>query len=451
MPQVPQSVHLQEAFSAALSNRQVRRLTCIISLILCTGILAGAQDPLPLQESDLKFVDSQKGFKQGLYVIPLPVLSYSSDLGLQYGAYVDMYDYGREPSIFPRYFHHFHVEASHYTKGQTFVYGEYESEFLIPGVRFITSLTWQNDPLYQFYGFNGSVTPYDRTLDRREGVAYYCYRRDMLRFLASFQGRLGRNWGWMAALNMRRIRSGDLDFDAYDSSNTLFHKYTGEGLIHEDELSGALCEFLGGVKYDTRDFEPDPSSGVWGELYLNGSPDLFSTGYPYLKAALRWRHYITPGPTWLTLAYHLGYQTTLLGNPPFYVEQNISTIQVRQGCAEGLGGINTLRGVLGNRLVGDAYAWANFEIRLRILQFNLAGIDFAVSLNPFFDTGMIVKPFRLADSQELLRLARILHCSAGTGLKLGMDSNFMMSVEWGMPFRSDDGRSSLYFALNYIF
>ena len=429
----------------------MRRFWSIILLILYTGIAAGAQDPLPLQESDLKFVRSQNGFKQGLYVIPLPILGYSSDLGFQYGGYVDLYDYGREPSIFPKFFHHLHAEASHYTKGETFIHGGYDSDFLIPGVRFIASVTWQNDPLYQFYGFNGSVTPYNPLLDRRDGIAYYCYRRDLLRFLTSFQGRIRGKWGWMAALNVQRIRSSNLDFKAYDSEKTLFHDYTESGLIHQDELSGWLGEFLGGIKYDSRDFEPDPSSGVWAELYLNGSPDFFSTGYPYLKAAMHWRHYFTPGPTRLTFAYHLAYQTTLAGNPPFYMQQNISTIQIRQGCAEGLGGINTLRGVLGNRLVGDAYAWGNFEIRLRIIQFSIAGIDFAVAMNPFLDAGMIVKPYRLGNDAEQLRLAMLPHASAGTGFKIGMDSNFMMSAEWGMPFRKDDGRSSVYFALNYIF
>ena len=410
-----------------------------------------AQDVLPLDESDLKFVEKeQRGFKRGISILPFPILSYSSDLGLQLGGYVDLYDYGSEPSIFPKYFHHFHIEASHYSKGQIFVHGEYESSFLIPGVRFITSLTWQDDPLYQFYGFNGAVTKYDPSLDRRNGTAFYSYKRHMLRFLSSFQGKIGGNWDWMAALNFRHIKSSDLTLDAYDASNTLFRQYVDSQIIRADELKGTLCEILLGAKYDTRDFEPDPSRGIWSEIYLNGSPDFFRTGYPYLKASLRWRHYITPGPTWLTLAYHLGYQTTLLGNAPFYVQQNISTIQIRQACAEGLGGINTLRGIIGNRLVGDAYAWANFEIRLRILQFQVAGIDFSLALNPFLDAGMITKPYRLTD-MELRKEACKPHASAGIGGKMGMDSNFMMSVEWGMPFDKNDGRSSIYFGLNYIF
>lgn len=428
----------------------MRYASGILILVLCAGFQAFAQDPLPLDESDLKVVNSQKGFKRGIAVLPLPILSYSSDLGFQLGGYVDMYDYGSEPSIFPNYFHHFHLEIAHYTKGQNFVHGEYESSFLIPGVHFITSFTWQDDPLYQFYGFNGSVNQYNPALDRNDGIAYYCYKRRMLRFLASFQGSLGGNWGWMAALNARHYKSGDIDMAAYDSMNTLFRSYTEAGIIHQDELSGALVEFLGGVKYDTRDFEPDPTRGFWAELYLNGSPDFFGTGYPYLKASVHWRHYITPGPDWFTFAYHLAYQTTVLGNPPFYVQQSISTIQVRQACADGLGGINTLRGILGNKLIGDAYAWSNWELRFRILQFRLADTDFSIALNPFLDAGMITRPYRLEDA-SYKSLACKPHASAGSGIKIGVDSNFVLSAEFGLPFDREDGRYGIYFGLNYIF
>lgn len=429
----------------------MRYFACILTCVLCLGHFVHAQDVLPLEESDLKFIEKeQKGFKRGLSIMPFPIASYNSDLGFQFGAYADLYDYGYEPSIYPKYFHHFHIEASHYTKGQNFVHGEYESSFLIPGVRFITSLTWQDDPLYQFYGWNGAVNTYDPLLDRNNGIAFYSYKRQLLRFLSSFQGSIGGKWSWMAALNFRYIKSGDLDFDAFDSDNTLFRQYTDKQMIRPDELKGLLGEILCGVKYDSRDFEPDPSHGIWSEVYLNGSPDFFGTGYPYLKAAVHWRHYITPGPTWLTFAYHLAYQTTLLGNPPFYVEQDISTIQIRQACAEGLGGINTLRGIVSNRLVGDAYAWGNFELRFRILQFQLAGFDFALALNPFLDAGMITRPFRLEDP-DMRALACKPHATAGIGGKIAMNTNLVLSAEWGKPFDKNDGRSGLYFGLNYIF
>ena len=44
-----------------------------------------------------------------------------------------------------------------------------------------------------------------------------------------------------------------------------------------------------------------------------------------------------------------------------------------------------------------------------------------------------------------------LHCSAGSGIKLVMNRNFIVSAEYARPFRRADGESAVYIALNYIF
>ena len=435
-----------------------RRLLCLLAALLLAVPLVRAQEPLPLTEEDYSQLSARKGLRQGISILPFPIMSYSQDLGFQFGAFAELYDYGTQPSIYPDFFHYFHLEASHYTKGQTFLHGEYDSSFVIPGVRMILSASWQYDPLYQFYGFNG-VSRYDPALDRTDGNAFYCYQRSMIRGMASFQGGIYGDFKWLGTLTYRYLSSGDFDFGGYDNTNTLFRQYRQAGIIKDDELKGSMLEILGGIRYDSRDFEKDPRKGIWAEFFLNGSPDFFGTGYPYLKAALRWRHYITPGPRWFTLAYHLGYQTTLAGNVPFYVEQNISTIQIRQTCAEGLGGINTLRGVLGNRLVGDGYAWGNLELRFRVLELELLGLNLSFGLNPFYDLGVITKPFRPAETaamlsisgDELLSRTRQLHQSAGIGFNFGLEANTMLSVEWARAFNNDDGRSSIYFAMNYVF
>ncbi|MBQ9462908.1 MAG: BamA/TamA family outer membrane protein [Bacteroidales bacterium] len=382
--------------------------------------------------------------------IALPIVGFHSDLGFQYGGYIDLFDPARN---------HYHLEVSHYTKGQTFVHGEYDSSLLIPGVRFVASATWQHDPLFNFYGFNGSVNTYNPSVDRKDGLAYYCYKRDLIRVLATFQGIIGGGFSWMGGLNFRYMSSDDLNFKGYDSKNTLFNFYRENGLIRDNELHGFLLDIIGGLKFDTRDLELDPRSGVWAELFVNGSPDFFGTSYPYLKAALRWRHYLTPFGDWLTLAYHLGYQSTVMGDAPFYMEQNISTIQIRQTCSEGLGGINTVRGVMSNRLIGRGYAWANVETRLRIFRFQLLKNDFVLGLNPFFDVGCITSPMRVDETaaafglseEDVYSRSRELHPSAGIGAKVSANGNFVFSVEFGKPFRAEDGLYGLYFALNYVF
>ena len=44
-----------------------------------------------------------------------------------------------------------------------------------------------------------------------------------------------------------------------------------------------------------------------------------------------------------------------------------------------------------------------------------------------------------------------IHFSAGAGLKLSMDKNFIISAEYAIPFRKEDGPGGLYVGLNYIF
>ncbi len=436
----------------------LRRLRLVFLLALA-AFVSYAQEPEPLTEEDYARLQTRKGFKQGFSIIPLPIMGYNSDLGFQFGACADIHQYGRQPSIFPDFLYHIHVEGSHYTRGQTLLHGQYDSSHLIPGVDFVASLTWQKDPLFQFYGFNGAVTPYDSAVDRNGGMAYYCFNRNMIRLLTSMQGSLSGNWGWMAGLNYRYVRSGILDFEGYDSSRTLFGEYLDNGVLDASELSGHTADLLLGVRYDSRDFEPYPTRGIWAEAYLDGSPDFTGSGHSYLKAALRYRQYWTPGPDWLTLAWHLGYQTTLAGNSPFYMAHNISTIRIRQTCTEGLGGVNTIRGVLMNRVVGDAYAWGNFEFRVHLFSLQLLGMEIGVGANPFVDAGLITKPFRLdriaaasaAEIAELRTLATKIHASAGTGLKFSLDRNYVLTLEFGVPFDKDDGRPALYFASDFIF
>ena len=119
----------------------------------------------------------------GWNIGPLPCVSYNSDLGFQYGVCADIFNYG-DGELFPDYYHRFYVEASRYTKGQTLLHAQYDSKQLIPGLRLTGAISYQYDPLYYFYGFNGTEK-YDPSLNlnRESGIARYNYTRSMLRIL----------------------------------------------------------------------------------------------------------------------------------------------------------------------------------------------------------------------------------------------------------------------------
>lgn len=407
----------------------------------------------------LRAQESQNVVPEGWKATPMPLVGYMSDLGFIFGATSDFYDYGHNPALFPGYRHRIHAEASYSTKGRILARLEHESSFIIPGIRFSASATAQIDPLYNFYGFNGDVTSYDRSIDRRNGVAYYNYRRSLFNFRSNFEGDITPRLKWFAGLSFRYCLNEDLNHKNYDSYNTLFHFYRANGIIRDNELKGGFFEFQGGLAYDSRSSTLSPARGIYADAFMVGAPDILGTGYSYLKLCAHFRHYIQICPDWLIFAYHLAYQGTVIGEAPFYMQQNIYSTRTDQTYCEGLGGLNTLRGMMSGRLVGNDYAWANFEIRCRIVSGNVAGMEWYLALNPFFDIGVIAKPFRTAElasalgmsEAEISRLARSFHKSAGLGVKIGLDNSYMISIEGGKSFNDNDGPFNISTSINYIF
>ena len=423
----------------------MKRMFCAAALLLASAAFLGA-------------ADGDEIVKDGWNFGPLPCVSYNSDLGFQYGICADIFNY---KGVFPDYRQRFYLEASRYTKGQTLLHGQFDSKYLIPGIRTTFSASFQYDPMFLFYGLDG-IEPYDPAMDANKDTrtARYAYKRSMVRVLADFQGPVTGHLNWIAGASFWNYRLGDIEMDSYDAENTLYYKMKAAGVFSGGEADGgSRLELKAGAVLDTRENEAAPSRGIWAEAYLNGSPDLFSDGFSYLRLAAHWRQYL---PLWqdrLVFAYHLAWQGTVLGQAPFYTQQNISTLFLRQTCTDGLGGINTVRGLLAQRLVGDSYAWMNSELRIRVASFNFINQSWYVALNPFFDAGMVTRLYKgdelsafYGRSVDDLRAEALkLHMSAGGGLKLAMNQNFIVSVEMARPFKATDGGLATYIALNYIF
>ncbi|MDR1671243.1 MAG: outer membrane protein assembly factor [Alistipes sp.] len=412
---------------------------------------------------------AQEKVKTGWNFGPLPAIGYNSDLGFQLGALCDIYHYG-DGSVFPGYRHKFNIEASYYFKGSGLFHFFYDSKYLIPGkIRLTFAASYLPNPIMSFYGFNGAGSPYHRHLDKRDGVAFYSMKRDATRVLADFSGRIAGPLHWAFGASFWNYKIGDVGLKKYEAhaGNSLYNLYRRYGLINDGEASGgSRVEFKVGLTFDTRDHEAAPSRGVWAEAVVYGSPDMFHRLADYVKVAAHFRHYIPLAGDRLVAAYHLAYQGTVAGDVPFYMQSNITTPYLRQVHNEGLGSINTLRGMLYNRIVGDGIAWGNAELRIRVASFDLIGQQWYVALNPFFDAGAVVQPFRLERMREIWHdrwipdedkaliysgLDEQFHTSAGLGAKLVMNRNFIVSVEWAKPFASQDGSSGLNIGLNYIF
>lgn len=447
----------------------------LICTLLCLGVVtAFAQE----KEKEVK-----KGWSFGL----LPTATFSVDNGFQAGAFGDIYNYG-DGTTYPDPLHKISWEVSYFTKSHRMrFYLGYDSKYLIPGMRINASATYVRDPLYSFWGFNGPASlagmdnPYDYWTNKQTDINYFGMSRDMLRFLANLQGRITDNLNWAAGVNFWNWKIGDMrdpgfthegssDKHYYSKENTLFRDYQKLGIIREDEKNGGnALELNAGLVFDTRDIEAAPNRGIWAEAYLNGNV----LDHRYLKACVYFRHYIDI-PIHIpagdpVFAYRLAWQQTIAGETPIYMIQNVPLLVQRNMISEGFGSSNTIRGLRENRILTEGFAWANTELRVKLVNFKLFNQFFYIAVNPFFDAGVITKPYRAAEFENARRMnvatylpldkiydgtqAGTFICSAGAGLKIAMNQNFIVSVELAKCLRPSvlDAGLWLGIGINYQF
>lgn len=462
----------------------------ILTLMLLLSMAAG----ISAQEKQKEI--TKTGFNFG----PLPVIGYSSDMGFHYGALLNTFYYG-DGSVYPDYRWLLKTEASWYTKGNSVYHVYFDSKHLIPGIRVSAAVSYFGNKSSAFYGFNGAASLYAPKLDKitSAGQGFYLMRRDIFRIVTGFQGQIGdSHWNWAAGLNFYDIKAGHAEnrsLKGYDKKAkkpaedySLYDMYLDYGIIPEAEAKGGRhLEGLVGLVFDTRDHENNPSRGTNLEVMIYGSPDIINGRSDwrshYLKAAVHFKQFFPLVKDHLIFGGHLAYQGTIAGHTPFYMLPTIQFINMKQNNNEGLGSTSTLRGTVFNRLQGEGYAWGNFELRWNFVRFKLFRQNFILALNPFFDLGAVVQPYRLEEMKNLLpndsqySLQRLtapvavdddgqgywphqfytgnkekLHMSAGSGLHIIMNQNFNINFEVGKCFDKNDGDGlGINVGLNYIF
>ena len=421
-------------------------------------------------------LNAQETAKTGLNFGPLPAVGYSSDLGWHYGVLSDIYWYG-DGSVYPDYRWKANVEVSRYSKGNTVLHSFFDSEYLIPGLRISAAVSYFGNNTYSFYGFNGASSYYVPELDKitDAGMGFFVMKRDIFRIMTCLQGNFGdTNWGWAGGITYWDMKTGHArNKSLIEGTPSLYDLYVQTGVIPEAEKDGGRhLEFKAGVVYDSRDHENNPTRGSNLELYAFGSPDFISKhGNDYIKFAAHWKQFFPLVQDRLTFGYHLAFQGLVYGKAPFYLLQSIQSLNMKQINTEGLGSTCTVRGTTSNRLMGDSYAWANFELRWSFAKFRWINQNWTLATNPFFDMGQVVKPYRFDEQKEAVTkvsgklagtdydLAQLiysgnkekLHMGAGLGLHVIMNQNFNVSFEFAKALNRQDGLFGMNIGLNYIF
>ena len=436
-------------------ERTMRKtLPILIALCLLPGTLPAA--------------DNQKDAITGWSIGGVPAVGYKSDTGYQYGLVLNLYQYG-DGSQYPDYLYSLYGEWSRTTKGSGINKLFFDSKYLLPhDIRVTSELSYLTEQSLPFYGFNGYLSDYTPALEDQETPpdsstrVYYRHERRVTKFTADFQGNLPvRNLRWfgglalwhtdVAPVDISDLNEGRDEGDRIRDELTLYERYVRGGYITEQESKGGYTNFLKlGLVYDSRDNEPNPMSGLWTEALLTLLPDAMGNDFSYTMLTVTHRQYFTLIPGDLSFAYRLGYQDIIGGNAPFFM---LPFYQSSYKTEEGLGGSKSLRGILKNRIVGNAVAFGNFELRWKFYRFTLANQHFYFALNGFIDAGTVLENYGteayfsdIEDTGE-----NRIHPSYGGGFRIAMNQNFIVAVDYGLAADPQDGDQGLYIGLGYLY
>lgn len=439
------------------------------SVLLAFFILAAG---LTAQESGSKNEVVKEGWNFGA----LPTITFDTDLGLQYGALVNLYDYG-DGKGYPNYNHSLYFEVSRFTKGSGINRFYYDSDKLIKGLRTSVDLSYLSDQAYDFFGFNGydAVVNYDwideNSADYKSRM-FYKYDRKMFRFKVDLQGKItGDNLKWIGGFNMLNFKLASVDVEKLNKGKEgddllpplsqqpgLFEKYQQMGLIGNEEADGGFVPALkAGLVYDSRDNRPNPMKGVWTEAVIESAPEFLGAESSFTRLSITHRQYFTVIKDDLSFVYRLNYQSSIGGYTPFYYQTQVLVSEMKSAISEGLGGGTTLRGVKRNRVMGDGYFLGNVEARWKVVRFRFINNNFYLGLNGFLDFGQVTRKIKLNSNLSVLPTdyfddgAEKMHFSYGAGFRIAMNQNFVIKCDYGMAADERDGKSGMYIGLNYLF
>ncbi|MBO7258616.1 MAG: BamA/TamA family outer membrane protein [Paludibacteraceae bacterium] len=492
-----------------------------ISLLITVMLLSVSIHAV--KKEKVQAVDSLgRKIKTGWNFGALPSVAFDADLGFQGGALANVYYYG-DGSQYPEYIHSLYVEAAYTTKRYGIFRANYDSKYLIPNHRLTLDATYQPDAMCDFYGFNGYQSIYNQgfhkwkkdpskmNVDDYQSRAFYKYKRDLFRFAADIEGTIWKNVKWNAGVGVLGYMIDECDIkmlngkkNAYEvdpvtgeqmnpkslnpAIEGMYEKYVKWGIINPNEKNGGWHPYLRlGLTYDSRDQRTCPTKGIYADAFFTYTSAFdakygqqATAGYNHLQFNFNFRHYVPIYRDRVTLAYRLGTQNNIAGKSPFYMNTYLNTLFIQRVMYEGLGGANSLRGIMRNRILANGFAYANVELRCKVVNFDIGRQHFYIGLAPFFDLGLITQPYELdeeaikaaysadvdvnklplnkyfaMDEQGDFDYSRVYmpHMATGVGLKVAMNENFVLSVDWAMALDKQDNAkwANFYIKMGYLF
>ena len=205
----------------------------------------------------------------------------------------------------------------------------------------------------------------------------------------------------------------------------------GTSLLRRDFEQGLVSGLDGGwisilqtaLIYDTRDFEPDPTKGIYFEIANEFSSPIIGSQFTFNKLFIQGKYFkkIPIGPR-TVFGARLGVGNIFGKNAPFFEFQDQWS---PDGSINSLGGKQSLRGFRANRFLARSVAFANFELRARLAEISLGKQNFAFAVAPFFDAGTV------RDRWQDLNFTKI-KTSYGAGARIAWNQSTIISFDYGL-------------------
>ncbi|MBC8140883.1 MAG: BamA/TamA family outer membrane protein [Armatimonadetes bacterium] len=203
----------------------------------------------------------------------------------------------------------------------------------------------------------------------------------------------------------------------------------GVSLLARDAATGRAIGLEGGLIsilqqaliYDTRDFEPDPTRGVYFEIANEFSNGIIGSEYDFDKLFIQAKGFKKlPFGERTVLAGRVGVGNIFGSNAPFFEFQDQWS---PDGSVNALGGARSLRGYRSNRFMARAVWFANLELRTRLAETLIGRQRFALSVAPFVDAGTV------RDDYRKLNFDRV-RSSYGVGGRIAWNQSTIISFDY---------------------
>lgn len=204
----------------------------------------------------------------------------------------------------------------------------------------------------------------------------------------------------------------------------------GMSLLRRDFNEGKISGLAGGwvsilqtaLIYDTRDFEPDPTKGVYFEIANEYSGKPIGSQFDFDKLFVQARAYQKlPFGSRTVLAGRIGIGNIFGEDAPFFEFQDQWS---PEGSVNALGGKQSLRGYRANRFLARSLWFTNIELRAKIAETQFWKQRFGFTLAPFFDAGTV------RDRWQNLNFKNI-RVSYGGGLRIAWNQSTILSFDYG--------------------